>query len=244
MPAYNAEKTLRRTYQEIPRDIVDDVILVDDFSKDDTVSVARSLGLMVVQHETNAGYGANQKTCYRHALACNADIVVMLHPDYQYQPKLITAMAGLVASELFDVVLGSRILGGHALPGGMPLYKYVANRALTLFQNLLTGHKLSEYHTGYRVFSRKVLESLPLNENSNDFVFDNQMLMQILLAGFRVGEITAGCAYHKEASSIGLRRGIRYGWGVVVTTVQYVLQKRGLVRLPLFDFERGRRLAR
>jgi len=242
MPAYNAEKTLKRTYDEIPRDVVDDIVITDDSSGDGTVRLARSLGLDVQVHERNKGYGANQKTCYRRALEKGADIVIMLHPDYQYPPKLITAMAGLVCSGLFDVVLGSRILGGMALRGGMPFYKYVANRALTLIDNILLGQKISEYHTGYRAFSRRVIETLPLAENSDDFLFDNQMLVQAVYFGYKIGEITAPSAYTSESSSINFQRSLVYGFGVLGMAVKFVLQKSGLRSFRVFD-RNARRIA-
>jgi glycosyltransferase involved in cell wall biosynthesis len=235
LPAYNAEKTLRKTYVEIPFDIVDEVILTDDASVDRTSEIARGLGLaVVIEHTTNLGYGGNQKTCYTAALAKNADIVIMLHPDYQYTPKLIPAMAHLIESELFDVVLGSRILEGRAVRHGMPRYKYVSNRALTFLQNLLMGSKLSEFHTGYRAFNRKVLETIPWQDNSNDFVFDNQMLSQTLFAGFRVGEISCPANYFSEASSINLWRGIKYGLGCLSTALQYRLHTWGIGQFRLF----------
>ena len=243
LPAYNAAKTLARTFAEIPGDIVDDIILTDDASSDDTVSVARQLGIFTLAHDANRGYGANQKTCYGAALARGADIVVMLHPAYQYTPKLVTAMASMIASEQFDVVLGSRILGVGALAGGMPLYKYVANRALTLVQNLLMGHKLSEYHTGYRAWSREVLQRLPLLACSDDFVFDNQMLAQAIFFGFRIGEISCPTKYFAEASSINFRRSVVYGVGVLRTAVQYRLHRAGLHGTELFSEARDTRLA-
>ncbi len=242
MPAYNAEKTLRWTYQEIPRDIVDDIILVDDGSRDRTVEITRELGIRHEAHARNMGYGANQKTCYTLALRQNADIVVMLHPDYQYTPKLITPMAAMVASGEFDVVLGSRILGNGALTGGMPLYKFVSNRALTLAQNLMVGRKLSEYHTGFRAFSSRVLTDLPLNENSDDFVFDNQMLVQAIAFGFRIGEITCPTRYLEESSSINFRRSVSYGLGVLRTSVQYVLARKKVREYPFLS-PSGRKLA-
>ena len=223
MPAYNAELTLRRTYEEIPHAIVDDIILVDDKSCDATVQVSESLGISTILHTQNLGYGGNQKTCYKTALQKGADIVIMLHPDYQYTPKLITAIASLISEGLFDCVLGSRILGIGALKGGMPFYKYVANRLLTFYQNLLLGHKLSEYHTGYRAFSKEILETLPLDKNSNDFIFDNQMLLQIIYAKFSIGEITCPTRYFDESSSINFARSVKYGLSVVVTTLEYVL---------------------
>lgn len=234
LPAYNAAETLKQTYDEIPLDIVDDIILIDDASKDATVEMAQSLGIPTIRHDRNRGYGGNQKTCYTMALARGADIVVMLHPDYQYTPKLVTAMASMIASEQFDVVLGSRILGRGALVGGMPLYKYIANRFLTLFENILIGQKLSEYHTGYRAWSRAVLEKLPLQNNSEDFVFDNQMLAQAVYFGFRIGEISCPTKYFDEASSINFRRSVVYGLGVLKTAIQCRLQRMGLIRSPLF----------
>jgi glycosyltransferase involved in cell wall biosynthesis len=242
MPAYNAEKTLRRTVEAIDRQVVDAILVVDDASGDETAAIARELGLPVHVHERNRGYGGNQKTCYRAALAANADIVVMLHPDYQYSPKLVTAMASLVASGHYDVVLGSRILGGQARRGGMPAYKYVSNRFLTLVENLALGVKVSEYHTGFRAFSRKVLETLPLEENSDDFVFDNEMLVQAVAFGFRIGEISCPTKYFKEASSINFRRSVRYGLGVLGTAGKYLLQRTGLLRFHLFSTQ-GRKLS-
>jgi len=241
MPAYNAALTIERTYREIPLDLVDDVIVTDDASHDETVEIARQLGLRTLVHIENRGYGGNQKTCYAQALRLGADVVVMLHPDYQYTPRLIPAMIGLITDGPFDVVLGSRVLGGRALAGGMPLYKYVANRLLTAIQNLLCGAKLSEYHTGYRAFRREVLESLPLLENSDDFVFDNQMLAQILVAGYEIGEVSCPAAYFEEASSINFRRSVRYGLGVLWTSFQDFLQRKGLARFDIFD-PKGRRL--
>lgn len=235
MPAYNAERTLKRTYDEIPKDIVDDIVLTDDSSKDDTVKIARSLGLKVFIHDKNIGYGGNQKTCYREALKLGADVVIMLHPDYQYPPKLITAMAGLITSSVFDVVLGSRILGNKALKGGMPLYKYVANRLLTFFENNLISEKLSEYHTGYRAFSKEVLLNLPIMENSDDFVFDNQMLLQALYFGYRVGEITCPSIYATDSSSINFRRSVIYGFGVLSSAWKYLLDKRFHIKARIFD---------
>ncbi len=242
LPAYNAAKTLRSTVAEIP-DIVDVTILVDDGSTDDTVEIARELGLVVYVHDVNYGYGRNQQTCYREALSSGADIVVMVHPDYQYTPSLVTSMAAMIAYGVYDVVLGSRIIGGGALRGGMPVYKYMANRFLTLFQNMLMGAKLSEYHTGYRAFSRAVLTSLPLLENSDDFLFDNQVLAQCSYFGFRIGEVSCPTKYFEEASSINFRRSVRYGLGVVLTSLQYRLQKWGLLRIRIFN-PRGRKLER
>jgi glycosyltransferase involved in cell wall biosynthesis len=234
MPAYNAAKTVQRTVAEIDRSIADDLILVDDQSRDETVKVARELGLHVVVHEKNRGYGGNQKTCYAEALRRGADIVVMLHPDYQYSPRLLPAMAGMIASGHFDAVLGSRILGVGALAGGMPLWKYVANRFLTAGENLLLGYKLAEYHTGYRAFSRRLLETLPLEENSDDFVFDNQMLAQAIWFGFHIGEISCPARYFPEASSIGFRRSVKYGFGVLGTALQFRAARLGLTKSPRF----------
>ena len=234
MPAYNAEKTLERTVAEVPRDLVDEIVLVDDGSRDNTVQFARNLNLHVIVHDRNRGYGGNQKTCYRTALALGADIVVMVHPDYQYTPKLIPAMASMIAYGEFDAVLASRILGTGALEGGMPLYKYIANRLLTLSENLMLSYKLSEYHTGFRAFSREILERLPLHSNSNDFVFDNQMLAQIVWFGFRIGELTCPTRYFEDASSINFRRSVTYGLGVLKTSLQFRLQKWGLVSSPIF----------
>jgi len=240
MPAYNAEKTLEATVRDLT-ELVDTRIVVDDHSSDRTVERARELGLSVFVHDRNYGYGRNQQTCYREALASGADVVVMLHPDYQYTPLLVTAMASMIAYDVYDVVLGSRIIGGTALTGGMPRYKYVANRLLTAFQNFLLGAKLSEYHTGYRAFSRKVLLDLPLLENSDDFVFDNEMLAQCICAGFRIGEVSCPTKYFPEASSINFRRSVIYGLGVVATTLAGALQKHGLVRFRLFS-PQGRKL--
>jgi len=240
MPAYNAEHTLEATVREIP-DLVDIRILVDDYSKDKTVDVGRRLGLTVFVHDHNLGYGGNQQTCYREAMAAGADVVVMVHPDYQYTPLLITALASMVAYDVYDVVLGSRIIGGGALDGGMPLYKYISNRFLTAFENLFLRVKLSEYHTGYRAFSSKVLTTLPLLENSQDFVFDNQMLAQCVYFGFRIGEVSCPTKYFEEASSINFRRSVKYGLGVLLTSLQFALSKWGLVRLPRFSSQ-GKRL--
>jgi glycosyltransferase involved in cell wall biosynthesis len=234
LPAYNAEKTLRQTVAEIAMDIVDDIILTDDASSDNTVAVAKQLGLCTIRHDRNQGYGGNQKTCYAAALARGADIVVMLHPDYQYTPKLVPAMASMIASEQFDVVLASRILGRGALAGGMPIYKYVANRILTLTQNLLVGQKLSEYHTGYRAWSRAVLQRLPLLNCSDDFVFDNQMLAQAINWGFEVGEISCPTKYFPEASSINFARSVTYGLGVLKTSVDFRLHRLHLTHPPIF----------
>ncbi|MGO8762404.1 MAG: glycosyltransferase family 2 protein [Desulfobaccales bacterium] len=235
MPAYNAAQTLERTFKDIPFDVVDEVLLVDDASHDETVEVARRLGIRCFLHARNWGYGRNQKTCYTEALKLGADIVVMVHPDYQYSPKIIPALAGLVASGEYEVAIGSRILGGQARHGGMPVYKYIFNRLLTLFQNLLLGAKLSEYHTGFRAFSRKVLETLPLWENSDDFVFDNQMLAQVIYFGFPIGEVSCPTRYFEEASSINFPRSVKYGLGVLVTSVQFFLQKRGWTQCRIFS---------
>jgi glycosyltransferase involved in cell wall biosynthesis len=241
LPAYNAERTLRQTYDEIPLDVVDQVLMVDDHSSDDTVRLAGQLGIETIVHERNYGYGRNQKTCYREALRRGADMVVMVHPDYQYTPKLITAMASMIAYEVYDVVLGSRIIGGKALHGGMPLYKYIANRFLTAFQNLLVGSKLSEFHTGYRAFSREVLETLPLEENADGFVFDNEMLVQTIHFGFRIGEISCPTRYFEEASSISPGKAIRYGFGVINTTLKYLFHRYHIRRIGLFE-RTGKRL--
>jgi glycosyltransferase involved in cell wall biosynthesis len=242
LPAYNAGRTLERTISEIPPGIVDELLLVDDASGDDTVEVARRLDIPCIVHPENRGYGGNQKTCYTEALKRGADIVIMLHPDYQYSPKLIGAMAWLAGSDEFDVVLGSRIIGNGARSGGMPLYKYIANRILTAFENLLLGIKLSEFHTGYRTFTRQVLETLPLLECSDDFVFDNQMLAQAAMFGFRIGEISCPTRYFAEASSINFSRSVVYGLGVVATSVRFRMHKLGLSRDPLFD-RAGRKLS-
>lgn len=239
LPAYNAELTLLPTFNEIPKEIVDDIILVDDFSTDETASMARELGIYTLTHETNLGYGANQKTCYKTALDRGADIVVMLHPDYQYTPKLVTSMASMIATDLFDVVLASRILGVGAIAGGMPGYKYMANRALTLTQNLLVSHKLSEYHTGYRAWSREVLERLPIMKNSDDFVFDNQMLAQAIYHNYSIGEVSCPTKYFPEASSISFKRSVVYGMGVLKTSAQFRLQRMGLGSYPIFELEGG-----
>jgi glycosyltransferase involved in cell wall biosynthesis len=237
MPAYNAEQTLKRTFDEIPHDIVDDIILVDDGSWDNTVEIARSLNIQTIIHPENIGYGGNQKTCYATALRLGADITIMLHPDYQYTPKLVTAMASLLAEGLFDCVLGSRILGVGALEGGMPLHKFVANRVLTLVQNLLLRYKLSEYHTGYRAFTRELLEVLPIAENSDDFVFDNQMLSQIIYFGYSIGEISCPTLYMEDSSSINLKNSIIYGLGVLKTSITFRLCRWGLMSSSLFPEE-------
>ena len=234
MPAYNAAETLEKTYKEIPMNIVDEVILVDDHGTDNTTDLAKSLGIQhVIRHEKNKGYGGNQKTCYNKALEIGADIVIMLHPDYQYTPKLIESMSYLIANEVYPVVLGSRILGKGALKGGMPLYKYIANRFLTFFQNVMIGQKLSEYHTGYRAFSKEVLENISFNNNSDDFVFDNQMLSQIVYKNYEIAEITCPTKYFEEASSINLSRSITYGLGVLSTSFKYFFTRIGLMKWKL-----------
>src|SRR4030088_1279081 len=239
-PAYNAEKTLEATVRELP-DLVDIRILVDDHSSDRTVEIAHRLGLESFVHDRNYGYGRNQRTCYREALAAGADVVIMVHPDYQYTPLLVTAMASMIAYGVYNAVLGSRIIGGTAMRGGMPLYKYIANRLPTPFENLFLRVKLSEYHTGYRAFSREVLTRLPLGENSDDFVFDNQMLAQCVYFGFRIGEVSCPTKYFEEASSINFRRSVRYGFGVLATTLQFALQRMGLLHLRRFS-DKGRKL--
>jgi glycosyltransferase involved in cell wall biosynthesis len=229
LPAYNAEQTLERTYNEIPFDIVDNVVLVDDCSKDNTIEVANKIGIKhIIKHEKNRGYGGNQKTCYNKALELNSDIVIMLHPDYQYDPALIHSMAYLIANDAYPVVFGSRILGGGALRGGMPIYKYIANRMLTLFQNIMMNQKLSEYHTGYRAFSANVLQSIDYEKLSDDFIFDNQMIAQVFSAGFEIAEITCPTKYFKEASSINLSRSIKYGLGVIGVSFKYFFHKTGI----------------
>jgi glycosyltransferase involved in cell wall biosynthesis len=235
MPAYNAERTLKKTFDKIPHSIVDEIILVDDGSADKTAIISKRLGIKTFVHKKNKGYGANQKTCYKRGLETGADIVVMLHPDYQYNPRLITAMSSLIAEGIYDVVIGSRILGTGALKGGMPIYKYIANRVLTFIENLMIGQKLSEYHTGYRAFSRKVLESLPILENSDDFVFDNQMLLQVFYFGFNVGEISCPALYNKSSSSINFPRSLKYGIGVLLTGLKYIIANSKLARLSIFD---------
>jgi glycosyltransferase involved in cell wall biosynthesis len=234
MPAYNAEKTLEQTVKALPAS-VDIKILVDDSSSDHTALLSEQLGVQTFVHDSNYGYGRNQQTCYREALAAGADIVVMVHPDYQYTPALVSAMAAMISSGVYDCVLASRILGGGALKGGMPRYKYIANRLLTAFQNVFLGVKLSEYHTGFRAFSRELLQTLPLLENSDDFVFDNQMIAQAVMFQFRVGEISCPTSYFKEASSISFRRSVSYGFGVLKTTAAFVAHRAGLVKLPQFD---------
>ena len=235
MPAYNAEKTLEKTFSEIPFDIVDDVIIVDDYSRDNTLAEAAKLGIRhVIVHEQNKGYGANQKTCYKKALELGADIVIMLHPDYQYTPKLIHSISYVIGNEVYPVVLGSRILGKGALKGGMPYYKYMANRFLTAFQNILLDAKLSEYHTGYRGYAREVLETINFEDNSDDFVFDNEILSQILYAGFEIAEITCPTKYFAEASSINFSRSLKYGFGVLRVSIGHFFQRRGWVHLNLY----------
>lgn len=241
MPAYNAELTLERTFKDIPFDIVDEVLLVDDFSHDETVALAQKLNIRCFLHERNLGYGGNQKTCYTEALKLGADIVVMLHPDYQYSPKIIPALAGLVASGEYELALGSRILGGKSIQGGMPVYKYIANRVLTAMQNLILGAKLSEYHTGFRAFARHVLEILPILENSDDFLFDNEILCQAVYFGFNIGEVSCPTHYFPEASSINLTRSVKYGFGVLLTSGKFLLQKLGLRNYKIFSTS-GKRL--
>jgi glycosyltransferase involved in cell wall biosynthesis len=235
MPAYNAAGTLSRTCSEVPAEFVDEIVLVDDHSSDATVALAQQMGLITFSHQQNLGYGANQKTCYREALKRNADIVVMVHPDYQYSPKLIVSMAAMIAYDEYDVVLGSRILGSGARDGGMPLYKYIANRWLTLIQNILLGYKLSEFHTGYRAFARMVLDQLPLADNSDDFLFDNQILTQAIYFNYRIGEVSCPTRYFPEASSINFRRSVTYGLGVLLTATKFRLQRIGLGRFRIFD---------
>lgn len=235
LPAYNAAKTLKQTYHEIDRSLVDEIILVDDASKDNTIDVAREIGIThIIRHEQNKGYGGNQKSCYRKALDLGADIVVMLHPDYQYTPALIAPMVSLIANKVYPVVLGSRILGKGALKGGMPLYKYFFNRVLTATQNLLMRQKLSEYHTGYRAYHRDVLLSIPFENNSDDFVFDNELLAQIFYCGYEIAEITCPTKYFEDASSINFRRSLQYGSGVLRVSLQYALQKAGLASFRIF----------
>lgn len=236
LPAYNAAPTLEKTYREIPFDIVDDVVLVDDHSRDNTFDLAQKLGIKhIIRHEINKGYGGNQKTCYNKALEIGADIVIMLHPDYQYTPQLIQSMSYLIANDVYPVVLGSRILGKGALKGGMPMYKYISNRFLTLAQNILISQKLSEYHTGYRAFSKEVLQSINYNANSDDFVFDNQMLSQIFYAGFDIAEITCPTKYFPEASSINFKRSVQYGLGVLKVSLLHFLNKKGLVKSEIYQ---------
>ncbi len=235
LPAYNAALTLEKTYNEIPFNIVDDVVLVDDNSKDNTVEVGKKIGIKhIIRHDKNKGYGGNQKSCYKKALEIGGDIIIMLHPDYQYTPKLIEAMSSVIANELYPVVLGSRILGGGALKGGMPFYKYVFNRVLTLSQNLIIGEKLSEYHTGYRAFSKEIFSKINIEANSDDFVFDNQMLSQIFMAGFQIAEITCPTKYFDEASSINFSRSVTYGLGVLNTSMKHFLHKKGLAKYRIY----------
>jgi glycosyltransferase involved in cell wall biosynthesis len=241
MPAYNAAGTLMQTYGELPFDFIDHVLLVDDGSTDSTVDVARRLGIVTYLHKDNFGYGRNQKTCYREALRLGADIVIMVHPDYQYSPKLVVSLAGMLAYGEYDIALGSRILGTGALEGGMPLYKYIANRLLTAFENVMLSYKLSEYHTGYRAFTREVLQKLPLEENTDDFAFDNEILAQAVYFRFRTGEISCPTKYFPEASSINFRRSVTYGLSVLATSVKFRLQKWGVHKFPMFS-ERGKRL--
>lgn len=236
LPAYNASSTLTKTYHEIPFDIVDDVVLVDDNSNDNTVKVATELGIKhIIKHQSNKGYGANQKSCYEKALLLNADIVIMLHPDYQYTPKLIHSMCYLIANDLYQIVIGSRILGNGAFKGGMPLYKYISNRFLTLFQNIIIGQKLSEYHSGYRAFSSEAIKAINLEYNSDDFIFDNQMLCQLFYKGFEIAEITCPTKYTPESSSINFSRSVTYGIGVLKTSFQYFLHKRKVIQCKLFQ---------
>jgi glycosyltransferase involved in cell wall biosynthesis len=236
LPAYNASKTLIETFQEIPMDIVDEVVLVDDNSSDNTIEVAKQLGISyIIKHDVNLGYGGNQKSCYNKALELGGEIIIMLHPDYQYTPKLIHSMSYLIANDVYPVVIGSRILGKGALKGGMPMYKYIANRFLTLFQNVLMNQKLSEYHTGYRAFNREVLQKINYNLNSDDFIFDNQFIAQIFHKGYEIAEITCPTKYFEEASSINFKRSIKYGLGVMKTSVQYFLDKNEIVKSSLFN---------
>ncbi|GAB5528404.1 MAG: glycosyltransferase family 2 protein [Roseivirga sp.] len=235
LPAYNASQTLADTYHDIPLDVVDDVVLVDDASNDETVKVAHELGIRhIIVHPKNSGYGANQKSCYQKAISLGADIIIMLHPDYQYEPKLILSMANLIAHDIFPVVLGSRILGNGALKGGMPLYKYVANRLLTFFQNLLNAAKLSEYHTGYRAFAAQVIQELRLEANSDDFVFDNEMLSQIIMRGVSIGEVTCPTKYFEGASSINFSRSMKYGFGVVRVSLQHWLHRNKILKIKRY----------
>jgi glycosyltransferase involved in cell wall biosynthesis len=237
MPAYRAGKTLIKTFENLPHDLIDKVILVDDASDDNTVEISNKLGISTIVHQKNLGYGGNQKTCYKTALDCGADIVVMVHPDYQYEPRLVVSMAGMIASGVYDAVIGSRILGQHPISGGMPFYKYVANRLLTFFQNILLNAKLSEYHTGYRAFSKKLLNQIPIENNSNDFIFDNQMLAQVIALNYTIGEISCPTKYFPEASSINFIRSCIYGIGIVKTSFQFRLWKMGILRPKIFNFK-------
>ena len=240
MPAYNAEKTLEKTYNEIPHDIVDNIILTDDASQDRTAEIARKLNIKTFVHMKNKGYGGNQKTCYQEALRIGSDIIIMLHPDYQYTPKLITAMASMIAYGVFDAIIASRILGNKAVDGGMPLYKYISNRFLTAVENFIIQQKLSEYHTGYRAFSAEVLKKIPLLENSDDFVFDNEMLLQTMYFGFNVGEVSCPAKYFDDASSISFRRSVTYGIGVIHTSIKYFMSKRGSKLYQIFNPDGGK----
>ena len=234
LPAYNAEKTLMATYEDIPKDIVDDVILVDDGSRDNTAEISKKLGIKTIIHPSNKGYGANQKTCYREALKKNPDMIIMLHPDYQYSPKLIPAMASMISSGLYDVVLASRILGRGALRGGMPFYKYISNRVLTMIENYMLGYKLTEYHTGYRAYSSEVLENIPFMKNSDDFVFDNEILAQIIYFKYRIAEISCPTKYFPEASSINFSRSVKYGFGVLATGLKFLIHKMKIKKVSIF----------
>lgn len=240
MPAYNAEKTLKKTYEGINKQLVDEIIVVDDASKDNTVKLAKNLGLTTIVHQRNLGYGGNQKTCYRYALKMGADIIVMLHPDYQYTPKLIPALICPIAYDVYDVMLGSRILGNLSHKGRMPIYKYISNRILTFIQNILIGTKLSEFHTGYRAFSRKTLENLPLEENSNDFIFDNQMILQAHFFGYRIGELSCPTLYFKEASSINFLRSIKYGLGCLLNSFLFIFAKFRIFKTNIFNSSGGK----
>lgn len=235
MPAYNADKTLLRTYDELPHEYIDDIVLVDDASNDNTVQTALSLGITTIVHGNNKGYGANQKTCYETALNLSADVIIMLHPDYQYSPRLVTAMASMVISGHYDIVLGSRILGGGALTGGMPIYKYISNRLLTAFQNIMTGAKLSEYHTGFRAYRSSLLKTVPLKNNSDSFVFDNEILIQSIYFKYNIGEISCPTNYFNDASSISFINSIKYGFGVLITTIKYMLQKYNIYKFNIFE---------
>ena len=234
LPAYNAEKTLIQTYEEIPKDIADDMILVDDGSRDHTAEISKKLGIQTIIHPSNKGYGANQKTCYQEALKKNPDIIIMLHPDYQYSPKLILAMASMISSGLYDVVLASRILGRGALRGGMPIYKYIANRVLTMVENYMLGYKLTEYHTGYRAYSSEVLKNIPFTKNSDDFVFDNEILAQIIYFKYRIAEISCPTMYFPEASSINFSRSVKYGFGVLATGLKFLIHKMKIKKVSIF----------